>query len=242
MALITMSGEARRRTIASPLLAIVLCVLSAGATADDDRVDIGGTTLILAPPAGWCGMNANKISDARLLGILREGMERTGNTLVTAYANCDELERWRSTRQRTLNNYGIVAFENALRGFDYPGTDASFVSELRETLEAAGHEYIEDLLEHTVELVEDVLPTVTMGVPAAFGIIGEDEISLYTGAVMPIVTEFGDSKVSIYSSAISLLRGKIVYTYLYAPYEGADVATRLLDDHKQWTARLRAAN
>ena len=49
-------------------------------------------------------------------------------------------------RQRTLGNYGLVAYNNGFREFVYPGTAPSFVLELREAMDNAGQEYIDDLV------------------------------------------------------------------------------------------------
>ena len=204
--------------------------------------DIGGTTVSIPPPGGWCRLEPEKLSDARLAGILSESMERIGNTFIVAYVDCGELERWRSGQQRTLDNYGSVAYGNGFREFEYPGSDASFVAEMRGIVETAGQDYIEDLLERTREVAEDVMPTVKLGEPMHLGIIGEDESSLYLGGLMSIVTEFGDPKVFVYSNGATLLRRKIVYTHLYTGFDDAQVIPRLLNDHKKWTARLRAAN
>ena len=59
---------------------------------------------------------------------------------------------------------------------------------------------------------------------------------------MPLETEFGDPKVSAYSSATTLLRKKTAYTFLYTEHDDDRTLSRLLDDHKNWTERLRAAN
>ena len=59
---------------------------------------------------------------------------------------------------------------------------------------------------------------------------------------MPVQTELGDRKVLAISYATVLLRKKIMYSYLYTGYDDAQVFPRLLEEHKNWTARLRAVN
>ncbi|MDE0406350.1 MAG: CoA transferase [Alphaproteobacteria bacterium] len=216
--------------------------------AEEDTAAIGSTAVIgsatinLAAPDGWCRLEPEKLSDARLISLLSEGMERVGNSFVVVYAECGELERWRSARQRTLDNYSIVTFGKALREFDYPGSNASFVSELRKTMEAADPNYMDDLMARVVEVLEEALPLVKLGKTKNLGLLGEDEDSLYEAMIVPATTEFGDTKVVVVSNGTTLLRRKILYTHLYTPYEGAEVLPRLLDNHKKWTARLRAAN
>ena len=226
---------------AVPLLILLTCWIPF-ASAEEEIAEIGGTTVGFVAPDGWCTLEPGKISDARVIGVLQEGIKRVGNTFVVAFADCGELELWRSGRQRTLDNYGVVAYNNALREFVHPGTDASFVQELREAMDNAGQEYIDDLVERGAQLMEDVLPMAKLGTPTNLGTIGEDEISVYQGGIMPLETELGDPKVSVYSNASTLLRKKMVFTYLFTVHDDDRTLSRLLEDHKYWTERLRAAN
>ena len=219
---------------AVPLVVLLACWIPS-ASAEEEIAEIGGTAVGFVAPDGWCTLESGKISDARVLGLVQEGMKRVGNTFVVAFADCGELERWRAGRQRTLDNYGFVAYNNGFREFVYPGTDASFVQELRETMDNAGREYIDDLVERGMKLIEDVLPMAKLGKPMNLGMIGEDEISVYQGGIMPLETELGDPKVSVYSNASTLLRKKIVYTYLYTEHDDDRTLSRLLEDHKYWT-------
>lgn len=223
-------------------LAVVLACWIPAASAEEEVAEIGGATVGFVAPDGWCKLESGKISDARVLGLLQDGMKRVGNTFVVAFADCGELERWRSGRQRTLDNYGFVAFNNGFREFVYPGTDASFVQELREAMNNTGQEYIDDLVERGTKLIEDVLPMAKLGTPTNLGTIGEDANSVYQGGIIPLETELGDPKVSVYSNASTLLRKKIVYTYLYTEHDDDRTLARLLENHKNWTERLRTAN
>ena len=231
----------KRLVCAVPLVILLVCWIPS-ASAEKEIAEIGGTTVGFVAPDDWCRLESGKIADARVLGLTQEGMKRVGNTFVVAFADCVELERWRSGRQRTLDNYCLVAYNNGFREFVYPGTDTSFVLELRELMDNAGQEYIDDLVGRGMELIEDVLPMAKLGQPMNLGTIGEDGNSVYLGGIMPMETELGDPKVSVFSSATTLLRKKIVYSYLYTRHDGDRTLSRLLDDHKNWTERLRVAN
>ena len=231
----------KRLARAVPLVILLGCWIPS-ASSEEKLAEIGDTTVGFVAPDGWCTLEPGKISDARVLGLVQEGMKRVGNSFVVAFADCGELERWRLGRQRTLDNYGFAAFNNGFRAFVYPGTDSSFVLELREAMDNAGQEQVDDLVERAMKLMEDVLPMAKLGTPTNLGTIGEDENSVYQGGIMPLETEFGDPKVSMYSNATTLLRKKVVYTYLYTRHDDDRTLSRLLVDHKNWTERLRAVN
>ena len=237
-----MEAPVKKRLLRTAPLVVLLACWITSASAEEEIAEIGDTMVSIVPPDGWCRLESSKIFDSRVVGLLRESMKRVGNTFVVAFADCGELERWRSARQRTLDNYGFAAYNNGYREFVYPGTNASFVLELREMMGNAGQEYIDYLVEREMKIIEDVLPMVKLGEPMNLGTIGEDEASVYQGGIIPLVTELDDPKVSIYSIATTLLRKKIVSTYLYAKYDDDQILSRLLKDHKNWTDRLRAAN
>ncbi|MXZ81337.1 MAG: hypothetical protein F4Z15_08275 [Gammaproteobacteria bacterium] len=222
---------------------IFLVFWNAIAIAETTSAEVGGTNISIVPPQAWCMIDPSKLSDARLIGILRDGFRQSGSTFVIAYAECGELERWRTATQKTLNNYAILAFDDGLREFVYPGTDASFASELRQILENQGQEYLVARLEREKEVVEDVIPdTMELGKPTILGIVGEDGFSVYLGGKIPMKTEFGDLKITTFTTGTTLLNRKVVSTYLYTDNDNDPVYSGLLGKHKSWTARLRAAN
>lgn len=223
-------------------LAILLSCSVTSALAEEEVADVGGTMVSIVAPDDWCTLEPGRVTDARVVGILREGMERTGHTFVVGYADCGELGRWRTAQQRNLENYGFVAYNNGLRKFVYPGTEAAFVLEMRKSTENVGQKYIDDLVDRTREVVEEIQPMATLGKLTYLGIVGEDESSLYMGGIMAVQTELGDRKLLAVSYATTLLRKKVMYTYVYTPYDDAQVFSQLLKEHKKWAARLRAVN
>ena len=233
-----------KKALEKTLFGLVFLVFwNAPAFAETTSAEIGGTRVSIVPPQAWCMIDPNRLSDARLIGILRDGFRQSGITFVIAYAECGELERWRTARQKTLDNYAIFAFNDGLREFVYPGTDASFVSELRQTLENQGQEYLVARLEREKEVVEDVIPgTIELGKPTILGIVGQDGSSVYLGGKIPVKTEFGDLKVTTFTAGTTLLNRKVVSTYLYTDSDDDRVYSGLLDLHRDWTAQLRGAN
>ena len=223
-------------------LVILLSCAVTSIAAEEELADVGGTMVGIVAPDNWCTLEPGRVTDARVVGMVRESMERTGHTFVVGYADCGELDRWRTAGQRNLENYGFVAYNNGLRKFVYPGTDAAFVLEMRKSMENVGQEYADDLVDRAREVVEDIQPLAKLGKLTYLGIVGEDESSLYMAGLVAVQTEQGDRKLLAMSYAAALLRKKVMNTYVYTRYDDAQVFPRLLKEHKSWTARLRAVN
>ena len=54
--------------------------------------------------------------------------------------------------------------------------------------------------------------------------------------------ETGTDKTQITVFATTILKGKIVYSYLFAPFAGGETVTQLLAKQKAVVAMLQAAN
>ncbi len=119
-----MEAPVKKRLLRTAPLVVLLACWITSASAEEEIAEIGDTMVSIVPPDGWCRLESSKISDSRVVGLLRESMKRVGNTFVVAFADCGELERWRSARQRTLDNYGFAVYNNGYREFVYPGTNA----------------------------------------------------------------------------------------------------------------------
>ena len=219
---------------------IFLFFWNAVAIAETTSAEIGGTKVTTVSPETWCMFDSNNLVDAWFIGIMRDVFRQTGNIFVIAYAECSELERWRTGGNNLLNNYAIVTYADEFREFVYPGTEASFVSEISQTMEKLGKEYLNAIPERVIEIVEDYLPgMVEMGKPTILGVVGEDRSSVYLGGIMPLKTMLNDLKVMTFTAGITLLNRKIVFTYLYS---SDMVYSGLLEKHRNWIAKLRVAN
>ncbi|MDE0355434.1 MAG: hypothetical protein OXK20_07215 [Deltaproteobacteria bacterium] len=225
-------------------LVILLSCAVTSATAEEEVVDVGGTMVSIVAPDNWCTLEPGRVTHPRVVGMVREIMERTDQTFVVGYADCGELDRWQTAGQRNLENYGFVAYHNGLRKFVYPGTDAAFVLEMRKSMENVGQKYVDDLVDRAREVVEDIQRLAKLGklTYLDLGIVGEDESSLYGARLVAVPTELGDRKLLAISYAATLLRKKVMNTYVYTRYDDAQVFPQLLKEHKSWMARLRAVN
>lgn len=233
---------AKLRLLGSIFWAISVMPWATCAVADEELHAIGNREIVIAPPEGWCRLDPDRLSDARVIGATMEGMRQAGITLIGTYADCNKLELWRTGRKRTLDNWGIVVYENAYRDFVYVRRISSFLTEVREMMENVGIEGASDLANRAREIVNEITSAIELGTMTPFGIIGEDDTAIYQGFLMPGITEFGDLRTVAHSSATMLLNRKIVYTYLYEDYEHDRGFVYLLEDHKKWASRLQELN
>ena len=80
-----------RRVAAFVLPALLLTACLESRPDSDILVDVGGTELGLALPAGFCKLDKSNPNDSRLIGMIRK-MNRGRGTLYLSVANCVQLK------------------------------------------------------------------------------------------------------------------------------------------------------
>lgn len=81
----------------------VLAVASTAAMAAD--VMVGGVSITLPAPAGFCELSANNPVDSRAVTALSGMLAQSGNMLLGISADCQELTDWRAGRRLLLDDY-----------------------------------------------------------------------------------------------------------------------------------------
>ena len=65
---------------------------------------VGGVSLKLIPPGGYCTLDRAEDADASLLGDIDDALGRTNNKLLSASADCTQLKEWRRGERPFLSN------------------------------------------------------------------------------------------------------------------------------------------
>jgi hypothetical protein len=74
------------------------------------------------------------------------------------------------------------------------------------------------------------------------GVLAEDSNACYSALPQKIETEVGTAKTQVTLSAVTAVKGKAVFYYLYTVYQSADTVTAALARHRKNVAALLAAN
>jgi hypothetical protein len=221
-----------RLTFAAVLLA------AAAANALAAQANIGGVSIQLPPPGGFCELSASNESDKRMITVLGGLLEKSGNKLLAMSADCRQLTDWHSGKRQLLDDY--AQYQTQIAGMDKPPSET--VAQTCNTLRQEGNKILENQLPDIKNRVESTLSKIKIGDTSFLGVLAEDNDACYAGLVQKIRTEANTEKTQITVFAVSIIKNKSVFSYRFAVYQNPQTADVVLGKIKIDIAALVAAN
>lgn len=219
---------------------LLLAIAAGGAVAKDAKV--GPATLALPPPTGYCELDAAKSTDTRMVKAVEGMLGNTGNRLLAVSADCAQLADWRTGKRKLLDNMAqyqtLIAWENG----PLPDTPETTIKEICGQMHAQGERLVANMTPDVKARAEEVLKTVQINEMKFLGVVGEEPLSCYAAMLQKFRTEVGTDKTQVTVFATTVVRSKIVYFYLFAPYVSGDTVTEMLAQQQVHIRRLQSAN
>jgi hypothetical protein len=220
-------------------LSFVLCC---GATIAKDA-NVGDVALKLPLPPGYCELDRSSgRSDTKMIDVVEGMLKPSGNRLLALGADCEQLRDWRTGKRKLLDNLAqyqtLVGAENA----SLQATAAEVIKRSCEQMRAQGEKIAADELPRVQARAEEVIKMVKVNGQSFLGVIAEEPAVCYAAILQKFKTESGDEKNQVTVFAATVVAGKLVYFYLFAPYVSGSTVTDLLVQQKAQMVRLRAAN
>ncbi len=205
------------------------------------QVTLGSTRFWLEPPSGHCFLDAQHPADARLHNVLQR-IFSTDIRLIGGFADCAQLEAWRSGKRKTLRDYGKFLTPLAVLDKRATGSPRKLVATMCRTMRSEGGEFSLRGRRSLKAQFERALASAKMNESRSLGVIDEDSHACYFGMLQKLQTETGEVKTQIDVSVAAIISGKMIYSNLYAALENDGTLRELLDRQKANVARNVAAN
>jgi hypothetical protein len=228
-----------------PIALLLVCFLLAGAAIPPvlaKDATVGATSLTLPPPSGACELDATKPSDARMLKAVEGMLGPTGNRLLAMSVDCTELADWRAGTRKLLDHIAQYQTLIAWQDGPLPGTPEATIKEACDQMRAQGDKLVTDMEPDVKARAEQVLKTVKINEMKFLGVVGEDPNVCYAAMLQKFGTEVGTDKTQATVFATTIVKGKLVYFYLFAPYVSGDTVTDLLAQQRAHVQQLQTAN
>jgi len=220
---------------AAPLFA--LAFVARGASAAD--VSIGGVSLLLPPPAGFCELTMSDPSDNRMITTIGALVEKGGNKLLSFSADCRQLADWRTQKRPLLDDYG--QFQTSIAAMDQLAP-MSVIHDTCATLRTQGNDINSNIASDVKSKIESALNNVKMNSLTFVGVLAEDDTACYAAQIQKMRTETGTDKTQLNLMAITVVKGKAIFVTRYAQYTSSDATSGLLTKLKDTVAALQSAN
>jgi hypothetical protein len=217
------------------VLRVAFCVVGTSAMAGE--ATIGSVSVTVPPPSGFCELDASQPSDANLLSSLRELLRPTGNHLLGMSADCEQLSKWR-TGGSLLDDIAQYQSPQDTTTNHTPETLKQICAYTRQQ----GGKVTSEIMPDIQKRVEDVLEEVKLNEMKFIGVVDEDANACYVVFLQKLKTGLGTEKTQVALYAVTILKNKIVFYYLFRPYADNTTATAMLAKHKDNVAALLAAN
>lgn len=220
---------------------LLLSTLLLAAPAQAKDVTIGKTSIALTLPAGFCDMDPSQASDDRIMKAV-ESMLAGANRLLAMSAECKQLTQWREGKRPLLSDFSQVQTSTRMMEAESPPNPQAALKEICATLRTDGEKAVVGLASDMKSRIEAALKEVKQNQVRFLGVVAEDPTACYAVIVQRMKAETGKDVTLMALSATAYVKGKIVFYYLYAPYQNNYTVTALLARHKTNVAALLAAN
>jgi hypothetical protein len=146
--------------------------------------------------------------------------------------------RKRQLLDNTAQYQTMISLENA----PLPATPEAMIKDTCNQLRAQGEQMVANATSDAKTRAEEVLKTIKVNESKFMGVVGEDPLACYAAVLQEFTTETGAEKTQVIVFATAVLKGKIIYYYLYAPYVSGDSVTQMLAEQRVNVTKLQAAN
>jgi hypothetical protein len=216
--------------------ALVLAAAASSALAAE--ANIGGVSISLPPPGGFCELSSSNASDKHMTEVLGGLLEKSGNKLLVMSADCRQLADWHTGKRKLLDDYG--QYQTQIATMDQPPSET--VAQTCTTLRNEGNKILANQLPDIKKRVEATMSKIKLNQTSFIGVLAEDNDACYAGLIQKIHTEANTDKTQITAFAISIVKNKTVFIYRFALYRGPQSVDATLRKIKIDVAALIAAN
>jgi hypothetical protein len=222
----------------SRLTFAALLVAAASSSALAAQANIGGVSVNLPPPGGFCELSVSNESDKRMITTLSGLLEKSGNKLLSMSADCRQLSDWHTGKRQLLDDY--AQYQTPIGSMDKPPSET--VAQTCQTLRDQGNKILANQLPDIKKRVESTLSKIKMNEASFLGVLHEDADACYAGLIQKIHTEANTDKTQITVFSVSIVKNKSVFSYRFSVYRNAQTVDAVLGKIKIDVAALMAAN
>lgn len=227
------------------LMTALMCILAHGAAAQTapPTASVGAAQIVLPPPAGFCPLDGSRSTDASLKQAATAMIATSGtNLLLAQHVDCAQLEQMRAGKRRLLDDFVQYQTLTAWMDKDLPVAPAAVISETCSELRKSGGTLATQAVEAVNPKLQAFSKSIRINEMRFLGVVAEDPATCYAALMQKLRTDDGGEKTQLCIFSTSVVRGKIVYFYVYTPYATDLKIETVLERHKAATAAFQRAN
>jgi hypothetical protein len=201
------------------------------------EVKVGSTSLQINPPQGYCELDPAQPADAGLLQY-----SPTKNLLLSYSVDCTELADYRTGKRELIDHWARQVVLATLANTPPEADPQTYLNELCKEVRATGAS-VEAKTEAEIKAKIDKSVPSAKDIKLNFvGMLARDNSTCYTMTVTTLTAQNGVDRVIVFLTAFVMIKGKLVYHFLYAPYDDSETPIRMLSEHRNIIATIEASN
>jgi hypothetical protein len=227
-------------TLRLACIALLLAAAASGTLAAE--ITVGGVSINLPSPTGFCELSESEPSDKRVMTILGDLVAKGGNKLLVMSADCQELTDWHTHKRALLDD--LAQYQTTLRTMNEPrsaGPTAS-IAQTCNTWRAERDKIALNLTPDVKLIIEKTLERIRLNEAGFIGVLDEDSNACYAGLIQKFQTEAGTNKTQLVVYAKTIVKNKTIFVHRIATYLSDETVSETLAKLKTNVAAMLAAN
>ena len=205
----------------------ISCTITSGSASGTCTTSYAfGTSVTLTAPSGQCELDPGQPSDARMLQITESTLASVGNRLLGFYADCKQLNDWRTGKRALLEDFAQYQTSIAAIDAPAPAVPAEAIKQLCSQQREASEKVVTGIATDMKARIEEAVRGVQLNQVRSLGVVAEDANACYAALVQRFKAETGKDVTIMALFATTFVQGKLVLYYLYSPYRSAQTMTR----------------
>lgn len=204
-------------------------------------IKIGTTPVKVPAPDGFCFMDRVQNPDARVYQLVQATLGTT-NTLFTVLTECDQLTKWRTGKQKTLDDMIQVQSLTRALNTSIPQDRSAIAKQLCKEMGALSKDKTNKIFAKKRDLVSKLSKSIRINETKFLGPLETGEDACYAGLIQGLKTEVGTQKILLVLFATTVIKKKLFYYYRYQVYSAPEQLKPALEKIKADTKAIIAAN
>lgn len=188
--------------------------------------NIAGKNIKLVVPNNQCSLTDKNPSDKKVLDGIRIGV-RGQTELMNSFATCQELKNWRRGTRTFLDNFGNYQTPIKTQGQDFTGQESLIIKSVCDVYKKQGESLFDGLKADIDKRIEEGFANIKLNQNKMIGVIKETNDICVIAVAQRLKSEANTFKDQINVFSVSVLKGRIIFTYLFAPTKVNDVVSKL---------------
>ena len=188
--------------------------------------NIGGTVVKLAVPDNQCLLSDKNPSDKKILDGIRIGV-RGQTELINSFAECTELKNWRRGTKQFLDHFGNYQTPVKTQGQNFTGLETQIIKSVCDIYKKQGNTLLDGLKADIDKRIEEGFANIKLNENKMLGVVKEASDICVVAVAQRLKTEGNTFKDQINVFSVSVLKGRIIFTYLFAPTKDISITNKL---------------